>query len=136
MCALSPRSDQADFHFPIQELVSPSLIGDEIGRDLKTNQSLLRYLVFASLKSLKLFGAAGEWDAQGFVGQPTVGFLEDGSDHQRSTSRLDVTDGCRLFAVYYGRPIRSNFKMSAEEGVENWFAVMEPPLLRFESLQY
>jgi len=129
-----PRSDQADFHFPIQELVSSSLIGDEIGKGFEDKTKFAEISRFCVSKEFKNCLVQQENGMRKDLSvNPQLDFLEDGSDHQRSTSRLDVTDGCRLLPHITVALFAAIFKMSAEEGVENWFAVMEPPLLRFLS---
>lgn len=129
-----PRSDQADFHFPIQELVSSKIIDKTLGpkfEDRANFAEISRFCVSKEFKNCleRLDGMVGD----DFTANPQLDLLEDIRHFRRSTSALDVTDGCRLLPHITVALFSAIFKMSAEEGVENWFAVMEPPLLRFLS---
>lgn len=129
-----PRSDQTDFHFPIQELIPSQLIENELGTKFRDRSTFAEISRFCVSKEFKHCLAQYEKEiGKGLVVNPQLDLLEAANGDRRLTSSLDVTEECRLLPHITVALFAAIFKMSAEEGIENWFAVMEPPLLRFLS---
>ena len=130
-----PRSNKSEFHFPIQELVTDADIQDVVkfnNKNMSEFAEISRFCVSKDFKhrfhESKTIAGVGDEKKRGSDLQEG---LQEQVDENLSLSKPQ-TNGRHLPHLTIAL-ISAVFEMSAEEGVKDWFAVMEPSLLRFLS---
>jgi len=117
-----PRSQKSDFHFPIQDLVSPEQIQDVVKFNKENMSDFAEISRFCVSRDFKKRYQEGESIAG-------VREVEETKLDIEPESLKPVDD--RLLPHITIALMATVFKMSAEEDVKHWFAIMEPSLLRF-----